>query len=99
MKAQNEFGRNSNEFVRFMNERESQWKLDELFYEAWKLGYEPCAVAAYLYSEIQFQSVGFSMRMNSAHSLLPESDLKFDSFKTLNEIRNQAIKNENMSKL
>lgn len=93
MKAQNEFGRNTKEFVQFMNSREKKWALDELFFEAWKQGFAPSAVASYLYSEVQFASVGFSMRMESAKRHVADDLSTFESFAALNKARNDAVKN------
>lgn len=50
MSAQNKFGRNTKEFIQFMNAREKKWALDELFFEAWKLGFEPSAVSSSKYN-------------------------------------------------
>lgn len=98
MNACNEFGRNHRSFVDFMNKREKQWNLGELYYEAWKQGFEPSAVSAYLHSEIQFASVEFSMRMSSAATNLPDVDLKsYETFEQLNNERQEAWKKKNKS--
>lgn len=92
MSAQNKFGRNTKEFIQFMNAREKKWALDELFFEAWKLGFEPSAVSSYLHSEIQYSSVGFSMRMESAKQHVKVGLSTFETFAELNKARNDAVK-------
>lgn len=91
MNACNEFGRNNRDFVLFMNNREKQWNLGELYYEAWKQGYEPSAVSAYLHSELQYAATEFSMKMESAERNMPDADLKsYETFEQLNDDRQKS---------
>lgn len=67
MKAQNDVGRNSAEFIKWINERTNgvPCAMRQVFFDAWKQGYEPSAVFEYLFTEIHMARVEFGMKMTS----------------------------------
>ncbi|QHJ79025.1 MAG: hypothetical protein [Caudoviricetes sp.] len=88
MKAQNEFGKNEKEFVKFMNNNLKTLGMTELFYEAWKLGFEPSAVQSYLHSEVCYSALSFAMRLQCSKGSMSDAELKnFSSFEALNNTR------------
>lgn len=75
MKAQNDVGRNSTEFIRWMNDKTNNLPLafTQIFFDAWKEGYEPSAVFEYLHSELYMARMEFGMKMTS---MSPKMDMK-----------------------
>lgn len=67
MKAQNDVGRNEREFIAWINDRTDgvPCAMRQVFFDAWKEGYEPSAVFEYLFSEIHMARVEFGMKMTS----------------------------------
>ena len=74
MKAQTEFGRNSTEFVKWMNDKTNNLPLafKQIFFDAWKEGYEPSAVFEYLHSELYMARMEYFMKMSG---MSPEMDM------------------------
>lgn len=86
MTALNKNGRNTNEFVRWMNNefaREFSKNLKELFFKAQKQGFEPHAVLAYLLSDLSVSHTEYVMKLDIAEKL--ENKMEYPTFKDMYE--------------
>lgn len=108
MKAQNEFGRNSNEFIRWINTRTDGQvsKLRQILFDAWKEGYEPSAVFEYLHSEMYLARVEFGMKMTSMTGHYGDAlkeqehfDSAYEAYRKQRDASMTKVRNENMPKL
>lgn len=86
MTALNKNGRNTNEFVRWMNKEfatEFNKNMKELFFKAQKQGFEPHAVLAYLLSDLSISHTEYVMKLDIADKL--ENKMEYPTFKDMYE--------------
>lgn len=109
MKAQNEVGRNERDFINWINKRTNgvPCAMRQVFFDAWKEGYEPAAVFEYLFTEIHMARVQFGMQMTSMQDHYGDAlkeqtsfDYAYDEYRKTRDKKMAETKNvQDLSKL